>query len=369
MHPAGRALIGFWAAIAILAAGGSLILTRLGPPRPAPAGVRTANLQAAVAVSTSLPMTKTAPAAVARGAIPPPDPALLEPSAEFPDRSLPVVGPDGRTPSRLYASRAGQPAHGPQVAILLEGIGLSDDLDRQAIDTLPPAISLGVTPYADALQKPGPDPSLDQARTLGHETWLCLPMDPAGSPLDTEGTQALSLSIDLALDRKALAWSLSRFQGYVGATNALGGLRGDRFAGSDAFAMVAEQLDRRGLLYLDAGVAPHEAPVIAPRFTRHADLTLDEQADDTDIAARLDRLEQIARSQGSALGVAGPLRPATIDRLRSWSRGLGERGITLVPVSALPAPTLPAPTPPAAKPPAPAPTPAPAPAPTSASLP
>ncbi len=375
MHPAGRALIGFWAAIAILAAGGGLILTRLGPPKPAPAVARPGGAQASAATASTAmptPATKQAPAAIAQGAfsaiaqgafpaiahgaipvlahgaIPPPDPALLEPSADFQDRRLPVVGPDGRAPAQFYASRAGQPAHGPQVAILLEGIGLSDELDRQAVETLPAAISLGVSPYADALQRPGPDPILDRARGLGHETWLCLPMDPAGSPVDSEGPQALSLAIDLALDRRALAWSLSRFEGYVGVTNALGGLRGDRFAGSDGFAMVADQLDRRGLLYLDAGVAPHEAPVIAPRFTRHADLTLDEPADDADIAARLDRLEQLAQSQGSALGVAGPLRPVTIDRLRTWSRGLAARGIALVPVSALPAPA-----PPATKPPAP----------------
>ncbi len=39
-----------------------------------------------------------------------------------------------------------------------------------------------------------------------------------------------------------------------------------------------------------------------------------------------------------ALGVAGPLRPVTIERLRAWSRDLSSRGVTLVPVSALPPP-------------------------------
>ena len=57
-----------------------------------------------------------------------------------------------------------------------------------------------------------------------------------------------------------------------------------------------------------------------------------------DIEARLARLEQIAVAQGSALGVAGPLRPVVIERLRAWSRDLQARGITLVPVSALPPP-------------------------------
>ena len=143
------------------------------------------------------------------------------------------------------------------------------------------------------------------------------------------------------MDRRALEWSLSRCQGYVGVTNALSGLRGDRFAASSAFAMVTAALARRGLLYLDAGglSAPPADPASRPGLGVHrADLTLDEQPDAADIEARLSRLEQLAREHGSALGVAGPLRPVVIERLRAWSRHLAARGIALVPVSALPPP-------------------------------
>jgi polysaccharide deacetylase 2 family uncharacterized protein YibQ len=145
-------------------------------------------------------------------------------------------------------------------------------------------------------------------------------------------------------------------QGYVGVTNALSGLRGDRFANSSAFSMVAQALVARGLLYLDAGTAPHETTVPMPAaLARHADLTVDSDPDAPDIEARLARLEQIAMTQGSALGIAGPLRPVTIERLRAWSRDLAARGITLVPVSALPRPhpvsaLLPTPTPAASAP-------------------
>jgi polysaccharide deacetylase 2 family uncharacterized protein YibQ len=341
MHPAGRALIGFWAAILLLAGGGAIVLQRLGPPRPA------AEPKApAPPVVAKAPVPAVAVSTPTGGvAIPPPDPALLEPAQDFPDRSLPKKGAGGLDAAHYYAGRAGLPAHGPQVAVLLEQIGLLDELSHQAVDDLPAAISLGVSPYDDAFKRPGPDPLIEQARQVGHETWLCLPMEPAGSPLDNEGGRALSLSIDFAIDHKALEWSLSRFQGYVGVTNAQAGLRGDKFATSSAFAMVATELTARGLLYLDAGLAPHDTPSMDPVATRHADLTIDEQPDAPDIEARLSRLEQIARAQGSALGVAGPLRPVTIERLRVWSRGLAERGITLVPVSALPPPHPPAPEP------------------------
>ena len=241
-------------------------------------------------------------------------------------------------PATAYASHAGLPATGPQIAILLEGLGLFDAVDRQAVDSLPAPISFAVSPYADALDLSATPPLLDRARRNGHELWLSVPMEPAGSPADTEGAHALSLNVDLAKDREWLIWCLSRFPGYVGLTNALGGLRGDRFASSSAFDMVADAIRQRGLAYVDAGLAPHDQPAIVPPRTRHADLSIDDSPDASDIQARLSRLEQLAQQNGSALGIAGPLRPVTIERLRNWSRTLHEHGITLVPVSALPPP-------------------------------
>ncbi len=387
MRPAGRALIGFWAAILLLAGSGALLLQLLGPPKPVPARL---------AAARPLPRPHPAPppsakpaqaAAVAAAPVPatpvstvvaPPDPALLEPAPDFPDRSLPRIGTDGRTPARTYASHAGLPARGAQIAVLLEGLGLSDLISHDAIDRLPPAISFGVSPYAAADDRGGLAPLLETARRAGHEFWLSLPMEPAGSPLDDEGAQALTTSLDFALDRRALEWSLSRLQGYVGVTNALSGLRGDRFANSSAFAMVTTALDRRGLLYVDAGTSPHDAAAVpVAAASRRADVAIDEQPDAADIEARLSRLEQVATAEGSALGVAGPLRPVIIERLRAWSQHLAARGIALVPVSGLRARTSHAtvapsagtagPVPASTPAPAPAPGPAPAPPPSPAS--
>jgi hypothetical protein len=385
MRPAGRALIGLWVTILLLAGSVALLLALLGPPKPAtvrlaaadaPKPVRPARPPSVPARPAPIPVPVARPQAVAAMIVAAPDPALLEPAPDFPDRSLPRIGTDGRTPSRVYASHAGLPAHGAQVAILLEGLGLSDAISHDAIEHLPAAISLGVSPYAASVGRAGLAPLLDAARDAGHETWLSLPMEPAGSPLDDEGAEALTTAIDFDLDRHALEWSLSRLQGYVGVTNALSGLRGDRFANSTAFSMVTRELDTRGLLYVDAGTAAHDAAAVpVAASSRRADLTIDEQLDATDIEARLSRLEQIASTQGSALGVAGPLRPVVVERLRAWSQHLAARGIALVPVSALPGwkarpdapPTLSGAAPvPAAPAPVPAPAPPPAPAPAAA---
>ncbi|WP_422862472.1 divergent polysaccharide deacetylase family protein [Endosaccharibacter trunci] len=354
MHPAGRALIAFWIGLLLLAGGGGAVLWWLGPPQAAkPRPVQPGPVQpgpvpavahaAAPAKAASTTGSGTTPAAAHSAApvslaVASPLPALQEPAPGLPGRTLPIIGPDGRMPAEAYASHAGLPANGPQIAILLEGLGLSDAVDQQAVDTLPAPISFAVSPYSDALERSATPPLLDQARRNGHELWLSVPMEPAGSPADMEGGRALSLNLDLAKDRDLLIWCLSRFPGYVGLTNALGGLRGDRFASSSAFSIVADAVRQRGLVYIDAGLAPHDQPAIVPPRTHHADLSIDDNPDASDIQARLSRLEQIAQQNGSALGVAGPLRPVTIERLRSWSRTLHERGITLVPVSALPPP-------------------------------
>ncbi len=372
MRPAARALAGAWLAILLLAGGGAAVLQLLGAPKPPqaawpaaqPSRPATALPASPAPVATTLPAARP-PAVAANAAGPavlvaPPDPALAEPAPDFPGRLLPRIGADGRTPAQAYASQAGAsqagaakaglPAPGPRVAVMIEDIGLADEVTAAAIERLPAAISLGVSPYTAALDQPGLPPFLQAARRAGHETWLSLPMEPAGSPLDDEGSEALSTASDLEVDRRALEWSLSRCQGYVGVTNALSGLRGDRFAGSDAFAMVGAALARRGLLYLDAGSLSGDPARPAGPGVRRADLTIDEQPDAADIEARLSRLEQVARDQGSALGIAGPLRPVLIERLQAWSRHLAERGIALVPASALPPPAKAAPAPPAAPP-------------------
>ncbi|WP_419730082.1 divergent polysaccharide deacetylase family protein [Lichenicola sp.] len=351
MHPAGRALIAGWATLLLLSGGGALLLQELGAPHPRapkaviagsqplpPKSTQEPTTPAAGVGATPLPAVASIPVALAK-----PDLALLEPAPDYPDRMLPRIADDGRRPAQVYAAHPGAPPHGQIVAILIEGLGLSDAISHTAIDSLPAAISLGFSPYAVAFDHP-PGPVRDQsgvstlaeaARLVGHETLLSLPMEPAGSPLDDEGPQALSTTLAFDQDRRALQWTLSRLQGYVGVTNALSGLRGDRFANSGAFGIVAGALSSRGLIYVDAGTGPHAGPVVPMPDSVHADLTLDSEPDAADIEARLSRLEQLAVSQGSALGIAGPLRPVTIARLAAWSRHLGDRGITLVPVTVL----------------------------------
>jgi polysaccharide deacetylase 2 family uncharacterized protein YibQ len=57
------------------------------------------------------------------------------------------------------------------------------------------------------------------------------------------------------------------------------------------------------------------------------------QLDAGDTAQQLAKLEQLAKEQGAAIGVARA-SPATVKQLSAWAEKLEGKGIVLVPVSA-----------------------------------
>jgi polysaccharide deacetylase 2 family uncharacterized protein YibQ len=131
-----------------------------------------------------------------------------------------------------------------------------------------------------------------------------------------------------------LHWLMTRFPGYAGMTNFLGG----RFTADEAaLAPVLRETKDRGLFYLDDATSPRSvAGALASRaglaFAR-ADIVLDADKSPEAVDAALTRLETAARKNGLAIGSATGL-PVSIDRIARFARTLEERGIALVPVSA-----------------------------------
>ncbi|GAC1338546.1 MAG: hypothetical protein NVSMB18_05120 [Acetobacteraceae bacterium] len=309
----------FWALIAVFATAGAITLQVLGPPQPAATD------------ALSVPAAEApAPAAPADPRIAAPEAALLEPSRAFAPAMLPRVGPDGRAPRLVYA-RPFDPADArPRIGIIVTGLGMSDADSRAAIDKLPGAVTLAVSPYASS-----PDPIMELARARGHELLISIPMESQGYPLNDAGSRSLLTGADPTENRRNLEWALTRIQGYVGATGAFEGMRGESFAEqASSMTQVTEDLAKRGLLYIDprpgwTGAALSGVP------GRDVDVVIDERPARAEIEAKLVALERLARERGSALGLAGPLRPVTVERIAAWARGLEERGLALAPVSAL----------------------------------
>jgi uncharacterized protein len=247
---------------------------------------------------------------------------------------LPRIGADGARPADIYArpvvAAAGLRPDAPRVAILIGGLGLNAEGTANAIARLPGAISLGFAPYGGDLER-----EAAEAREAGHEIWLQAPMEPFAYPDENPGPHTLLSAAAADENLDSLHWLMSRFPGYVGLVNYLGG----RFtADAHALSPVLAETASRGLSYLDDGSSPRsvarETAWSLNLPSAKADVVIDADPAPDAIEAALTRLEGLARSQGAAIGVAAA-RPASIERIARWSAALEARGLALTPVSAM----------------------------------
>jgi polysaccharide deacetylase 2 family uncharacterized protein YibQ len=328
-------LVWFWAIVLLAAAAGAGTLQYLGPPD---AVVAHSNAQpvphAPVATRAPAPvaakLTDIGPVHASNAPILPPDPALLTPIPGS-ESSLPRIGPDGRMPMRVYAAGYDPADARPRVAILLANIAMGEQDSEDAIKTLPPAVSLAISPYA-----PNPGRLVELARATGHELLIGIPMEPQGYAMNDPGPMALMTGLSPAENAARLDKVLALFNGYAGATGAMGnGLRGERYAASAQIVPLLQELAQRGLFYIDPRPGGRLPAAGAGLASRAVDLVLDEPPLRTEIEAKLGRLVQLARDHGSALGLADGPSPVTTGRIAAWAAALQQQGLVLVPVSAL----------------------------------
>jgi uncharacterized protein len=254
------------------------------------------------------------------------DPRLLEKSHYG---MIPVVA-GGLKPFTAYAANAdrAKAATIPTVAIVVGGLGVGATKTLDAIMKLPPAVTLAFTPY-------GSDPAklAERARAQRHEILLQVPMEPFDYPDNDPGPQTLltALAPEQNLDR--LYWHLSRFQGYTGITNFMGG----KFEITDAaMRPIVQEMAKRGLAYFDDGTSPRStAATLAaaqPMPFARADISIDQVPTPTEIDHALASLENLAKERGIAIGVASAL-PVSIERIGAWTKTLDSHGIMLVPLT------------------------------------
>ncbi len=259
-----------------------------------------------------------------------PDPRLTE---QTPHGSIPRIGTDGARPSEVYARPAvssGLLTQGsPRIALLIGGMGLAPRPTESAIANLPGAVTLGFAPYGADLAR-----ETARARQAGHEVVLQIPMESFDFPRDNPGPHTLLVGAGKAANIDNLTWMMSRFTGYAGVANFLGG---KLTADAKALTPVLREIAARGLFYVDDGTSAQSlAMTLAPGqalAAARADVVLDSTAEPEAIEAELERLAAIARDKGVAIGVASAL-PSSIAIIGRFARALEARGIALIPVSA-----------------------------------
>lgn len=245
---------------------------------------------------------------------------------------VPRIGLNGGRPSTVYARKAPPGSDGAtaRVALVVGGLGVSASTTAEAMKKLPGIVTFAFVPYGNEVDK-----LVAQARGEGHEVLLQLPMEPFEYPDNDPGPQTLLTSLTPEQNIDRMQWAMSRFQGYVGIVNYMGG----RFTSTEtAIGPVLREVAKRGLLYVDDGSSPRS---LAGQFAgannlpfAKAAVTLDAVPSNAELDRALARLEAIARESGSAVGIARAL-PLSIERLAQWAKQAEGRGIVLVPITAI----------------------------------
>ncbi len=246
---------------------------------------------------------------------------------------LPRIGPGNRKPSDVYARLTPMGvlhSSRPKIAILLGGMGLNPKLTQRATRELPGDVTFAFAPYGDNLQE-----QVNKARTNGHEVLLQLPMEPMGFPANNPGPRTLLSDADDVANIEALHWHMSRFAGYTGITNYMGG---KLLNTPKALKPVMLELRKRGLIYLeDASTAVTISEDVATKANvpyRNSEIVIDGVPTPEGIATALELLEAEAKANGFAVGTGSGLE-VTQEAVKEWAKELREKGIILVPVSAL----------------------------------
>lgn len=250
-----------------------------------------------------------------------PDPRLSEQGRHG---IMPRLGEGRLRPLDVYA-RPEEPGTGPRIAILVTGLGIGQSATAAATARLPQAVSLAFAPYSAEVER-----AAARARDAGHEVLLQLPMEPFDYPDSDPGPQALLTALKGPENADRLAWVLSRFPGYVGLVNFMGG----KMMADPAFEPVLREIGARGLGFVDDGTVPKGAGLANKSHTPYAraEIVLDAVPRAEAIDAELARAEAQARSNGFVLVSAGGSL-MSVDRIARWARDLDARGIRLVPAS------------------------------------
>ncbi len=242
---------------------------------------------------------------------------------------LPVIAKDGTKPWRFYSKPFERKNSQPMVAIVVTGLGHNKGASDGVLK-LPEQVTVGFSPYVK-------DPSvwMAAARATGHEMLIEIPLQPANYPVSDPGPYGLFVDKGVVENEKRLQWLMSRFPTSMGFLTPQNEVFTDN---SDMFKALLQSLANRGLM-LVVGREPHRKETrelidASSTAITVGDILLDEELSVAAIQTRLATLEQQAKKNGYAIGIARAY-PITVEQLREWTATLAEKGIVLVPVSAI----------------------------------
>lgn len=217
----------------------------------------------------------------------------------------------------------------PIISLGLVGFGLSNSASEAALRSLPPEISLGLSPYTTA-----PGYWISEARNRGHEVWLTLPVESKDYPQEDTGPSTMLISAPERENQQKLNSLLSYSQFYIGF---IASENPSFMQNASDMRPVVGSIYNHGLGFINSADRPgsvarsmalgQNAPYA------ESDLWIDEELTQSDIQNSLNRLEELARERGYAAGLFRP-NPVSYQEILAWLESFEEKGLVLAPLSA-----------------------------------
>jgi uncharacterized protein len=285
----------FAACLAVALAGGYFVRApRLVPPEPEPAAIAE---QPAPAVPAQPPAEpKPAPAK--------PEAFIYEEHHAYPPTP----------PKRPEPALPPGPVHpGAKLAVVIDDLGESAAFARKLT-------ALGIPLTLAVMPRLGESAETAKAGVAaGCDVILHQPMEPKRRYMFPPGSGALTMDMDPAQVRAALAANLASIPGLKGVNNHMG----SRYTESaERMGVVLEYLKGRGLFFLDSQTSQDSKAGEAARKTGQAiytrDVFLDNVRSVQAILAQLRLAERIALSRGQAVAIGHPY-PETLVALTLWT--------------------------------------------------
>jgi len=216
------------------------------------------------------------------------------------------------------------------VAIVIDDLG-QDLTSTQEVLELPGRVTLAVMPLLPQSKK-----TAELGRRNGREVLLHLPMEPMNKNGKRVAPGTLRADMTPGEFITTLNDDIDAVPGAIGINNHEGSSLTEN---KEAMTFLMSELKDRNLFFLDSITGPKSAAYsTAKEFGLKAarrTVFLDNESDNPKyIRGQLEELTQLAKKNGSAIGIGHP-HPATISELKKWLAAADERGIEIVPVSHL----------------------------------
>lgn len=156
---------------------------------------------------------------------------------------LPIESPEGFRPFDVYQGDYFPDSIKTQLTVVISELGANPALFEQVKSSFPKEVVCGFLATRSLSQAMN-----NEARELGHETLLMLPLEPMNYPKSDPGPWALLTNLSPLDNKKRLERHLSQFTGYIAVTPYMG----NRFSRVKRdFQPILKEIKRRGLGYFE----------------------------------------------------------------------------------------------------------------------